>query len=58
MFIMTKTRKHKFKDIISDKKHLINLQVVKVIAFKMFIKNYKITFSSAFNINKNIFMIY
>ena len=33
MFIMTKTRKHKFKNIISDKKHLINLQVVKVIAF-------------------------
>ena len=58
MFIITKIKKCKFKNTIFVKQHLITFQVIKVIVFKTFIKNYKITFSSAFNINKNIFIIH
>ena len=57
IFIMTKTRKCKLKDTISDEKHLINFQIAEVIISETFIKNCKITFSFVFNINENIFII-
>ena len=58
MFIIIKIKKHKFKNIIFNKKHLINFQVIKIIIFKTLIKNYKIIFSFTFNINENIFIIH
>ena len=53
-----KNRECKLKNIIFNEKHSINLQVVEVIIFKIFIENCKIAFSFTFNINENIFIIY
>ena len=57
-FIMTKIRKCKFKNTIFDEKHLTDFQIIKIIIFKTFMKNHKITFLFMFNINENIFIIY